>query len=58
MQVDGLIKICNALSCDLVVREADPLRSTYRDALVPIDEACTVHAPPPSRNLLRTRNSN
>ena len=35
MQVDGLIKICNALNCDLVVREADPLRPSHRDALAP-----------------------
>ena len=33
MQLDGLIKICNALGCDLVVREASGTRPTYRDVL-------------------------
>ena len=33
MQVDGLIKICDALGCDLVVREAPSGRPTYRDVL-------------------------
>ena len=35
MQVDGLVKICRALGCDLVVRVADPGRLGYRDALAP-----------------------
>lgn len=34
MQLDGLIKICGALNCDLVVREANPNRRTYEDTLV------------------------
>ena len=33
MQLDGLIKICNALDCDLVVRETHSGRPTYRDVL-------------------------
>ena len=33
MQLDGLIKICTALSCDLVVREASPSRPAYEDTL-------------------------
>ena len=33
MQLDGLIKICNALGCDLVVREAPAGRPTYEDAM-------------------------
>ena len=33
MQLDGLIKICNALDCDLVVRETHSDRPTYLDAL-------------------------
>ncbi|WP_419922574.1 helix-turn-helix transcriptional regulator [Candidatus Poriferisodalis sp.] len=37
MQVDGLIKICIALECDLVVRETDPDRLTYLDALAPFE---------------------
>lgn len=33
MQLDGLIKICNALDCDLVVRESHAHRATYRDVM-------------------------
>lgn len=33
MQLDGLVKICNALDCDLVVREAHSDRLTYRDVV-------------------------
>lgn len=33
MQLDGLVKICNALDCDLVVREAHRDRLTYRDVV-------------------------
>ncbi len=33
MQLDGLVKICNALGCDLVVREAPSGRPTYSDVL-------------------------
>lgn len=33
MQLDGLVKICNALGCDLVVREANIERPTYRDVV-------------------------
>lgn len=33
MQLDGLVKICNALGCDLVVREAHGDRLTYRDVV-------------------------
>lgn len=33
MQLDGLVKICNALGCDLVVREAHSERPTYRDVV-------------------------
>lgn len=33
MQLDGLVKICDALGCDLVVREASGTRPTYRDVL-------------------------
>ena len=33
MQLDGLVKICNALGCDLVVREAHSGRPTYRDVV-------------------------
>ncbi|MCY4517052.1 MAG: helix-turn-helix domain-containing protein [Acidimicrobiaceae bacterium] len=33
MQLDGLIKICNALGCDLVVREAHSDRLSYSDVV-------------------------
>lgn len=33
MQLDGLVKICNALGCDLVVREAPGDRLTYSDVV-------------------------
>ena len=33
MQLDGLIKISNALGCDLVVRESPGNRATYRDVM-------------------------
>ena len=33
MQLDGLIKICNALDCDLVMREARSGRPIYDDIL-------------------------
>ena len=37
MQVDGLVKICQALGCDLVVRAAEPGRLGYRDVLAPLE---------------------
>ncbi len=33
MQLNGLIRICNALGCDLVVREAPSGRLDYSDVL-------------------------
>ncbi len=33
MQLDGLVKICNALDCDLVVREAPSDSPTYSDVV-------------------------
>ncbi|WP_420625156.1 helix-turn-helix transcriptional regulator [Candidatus Poriferisodalis sp.] len=37
VQLDGLIKICVALGCDVVVREADRTRLGYQDALASLE---------------------
>jgi len=37
IQLDGLVKICTALGCELVMREVDPARLGYDDALAPLE---------------------
>ncbi|WP_419944356.1 helix-turn-helix domain-containing protein [Candidatus Poriferisodalis sp.] len=37
MQLDGLVKICTALGCELVVREVDPARLSYSDVVAPLE---------------------
>ena len=36
MQLDGFVKICNALGCDVVVRESHGDRVTYQDVMAAV----------------------